>query len=57
MTGVVDLHERLSLFSEHWSPKVVARINDYAKTGVDEQFGKGEDMHFAAGEGGWSAAA
>ena len=30
MTGVVDLHERLSLFSEHWSPKVVARLNDYA---------------------------
>ena len=27
---VVDLHERLSLFSEHWSPKVVARLNDYA---------------------------
>jgi mannose-6-phosphate isomerase-like protein (cupin superfamily) len=26
----VDLHERLSLFSEHWSPKVVARLNDYA---------------------------
>lgn len=30
MSGVVDLHERLSLFSEHWSPKVVARLNDYA---------------------------
>jgi mannose-6-phosphate isomerase-like protein (cupin superfamily) len=27
---VVDLHQRLSLFSEHWSPKVVARLNDYA---------------------------
>jgi mannose-6-phosphate isomerase-like protein (cupin superfamily) len=27
---VVDLHERLSLFSEHWSPRVVARLNDYA---------------------------
>jgi mannose-6-phosphate isomerase-like protein (cupin superfamily) len=27
---VVDLHERLSVFSEHWSPKVVARLNDYA---------------------------
>lgn len=25
---VVDLRERLSLFSEHWSPKVVARLND-----------------------------
>ncbi len=25
----VDLHERLSLFSEHWRPKVVARLNDY----------------------------
>jgi mannose-6-phosphate isomerase-like protein (cupin superfamily) len=27
---VVDLHERLSVFSKHWSPKVVARLNDYA---------------------------
>ena len=26
---VVDLSERLSLVSEHWSPKVVARLNDY----------------------------
>lgn len=26
---VVDLTERLSQFSEHWSPKVVARLNDY----------------------------
>lgn len=25
----VDLVEKLSLFSEHWSPKVVARLNDY----------------------------
>ena len=25
----VDITERLSLFSEHWSPKVVARLNDY----------------------------
>ncbi|MGW5570386.1 cupin domain-containing protein [Nocardia thailandica] len=25
----VDLAAKLSLFSEHWSPKVVARINDY----------------------------
>lgn len=24
----VDLAEKLSLFSEHWSPKVVARLND-----------------------------
>ena len=30
ISRVVDLHERLSLFSEHWSPKVVARLNDYA---------------------------
>ena len=29
MTRVVDLRERLSLFSEHWSPKVVATLNDY----------------------------
>ena len=25
----VDLAEKLSLFSERWSPKVVARLNDY----------------------------
>jgi mannose-6-phosphate isomerase-like protein (cupin superfamily) len=25
----VDLAELLSRFSEHWSPKVVARLNDY----------------------------
>lgn len=25
----VDLAEKLSMFSEHWSPKVVARLNDY----------------------------
>jgi mannose-6-phosphate isomerase-like protein (cupin superfamily) len=26
---VVDIAEKLSLFSEHWTPKVVARLNDY----------------------------
>lgn len=25
----VDLVAKLSMFSEHWSPKVVARLNDY----------------------------
>jgi mannose-6-phosphate isomerase-like protein (cupin superfamily) len=25
----VDLEQKLSLFSELWSPKVVARVNDY----------------------------
>lgn len=25
----VDLAEKLALFSEHWSPKVVAELNDY----------------------------
>jgi mannose-6-phosphate isomerase-like protein (cupin superfamily) len=25
----VDLAEKLSRFSEHWAPKVVARLNDY----------------------------
>ncbi len=25
----VDITEKLSLFSEYWSPKVVARLNDY----------------------------
>src|SRR3954447_20290844 len=29
MTQPIDLAEKLSLFSEHWSPKVVARLNDY----------------------------
>jgi mannose-6-phosphate isomerase-like protein (cupin superfamily) len=29
MTRVVDIREKLSLFSEHWSPKLVARLNDY----------------------------
>ena len=27
--GVVNLSDKLALFSEHWSPKVVARLNDY----------------------------
>ncbi len=26
---VVDLERKLSLFTEFWSPKVVARVNDY----------------------------
>ena len=25
----IDLAEKLSLVSEHWSPKVIARLNDY----------------------------
>ncbi|MDF1480417.1 cupin domain-containing protein [Leifsonia sp. H3M29-4] len=25
----VDLAQKFSLFTEHWSPKVVARLNDY----------------------------
>ena len=29
MNRVVDIREKLSLVSEHWSPKVVARLNDY----------------------------
>jgi mannose-6-phosphate isomerase-like protein (cupin superfamily) len=29
MDRAVDLAEKLSRFSEHWSPKVVARLNDY----------------------------
>ena len=29
MNRVVDLADKLDLFSEHWSPKVVARLNDY----------------------------
>jgi mannose-6-phosphate isomerase-like protein (cupin superfamily) len=27
--ALVDIHQKLALFSEHWSPKVVARLNDY----------------------------
>src|SRR5690348_17753032 len=26
---VVDINHKFDLFSEHWSPKVVARLNDY----------------------------
>jgi len=29
MARVVDIRDKLSLFSEHWSPKVVATMNDY----------------------------
>ena len=29
MARVVDLRDKLSLFSEHWTPKVVATMNDY----------------------------
>jgi mannose-6-phosphate isomerase-like protein (cupin superfamily) len=25
----IDLREKFDLFSEHWSPKLVARLNDY----------------------------
>jgi mannose-6-phosphate isomerase-like protein (cupin superfamily) len=28
-SGVVNLRHKLALFTEHWSPKVVARLNDY----------------------------
>ncbi len=28
MTGAVDLAEKLALVTEHWSPRVVARLND-----------------------------
>ena len=29
MSSVVDLAAKLAQFTEHWSPKVVARMNDY----------------------------
>jgi mannose-6-phosphate isomerase-like protein (cupin superfamily) len=29
VSRVVDLADKLAMFSEHWSPKVVARLNDY----------------------------
>jgi len=27
--GVINLSEKLSLFSEHWSPKIIAQMNDH----------------------------
>lgn len=27
--GTVDINEKFGLFTEHWSPKLVARLNDY----------------------------
>ena len=27
--GAVDINEKFDNFSEHWSPKLVARLNDY----------------------------
>jgi mannose-6-phosphate isomerase-like protein (cupin superfamily) len=29
VSGVVDLAAKLAQFTDHWSPKVVARMNDY----------------------------
>ena len=31
MTNIqpINLHEKLTKFSEHWSPKIVAQMNDY----------------------------
>lgn len=29
MPGVINLEEKLRRFSEHWSPRVVAEMNDY----------------------------
>lgn len=29
MSGVINLKEKLKHFSEHWSPRVVAEMNDY----------------------------
>lgn len=29
MTSPVNLKEKLTLFSEHWSPRIIARLNDY----------------------------
>lgn len=28
-TRAIDLADKLSAFTEHWSPKVIARLNDY----------------------------
>ncbi|MCI0876027.1 MAG: cupin domain-containing protein, partial [Chloroflexi bacterium] len=27
--AAINLGEKLALFSEHWSPKIVAKMNDY----------------------------
>lgn len=27
--SVINLKEKLSLFTEHWSPKIIAQLNDY----------------------------
>jgi mannose-6-phosphate isomerase-like protein (cupin superfamily) len=29
MTGVINLEDKLKCFTEHWSPRVVAEMNDY----------------------------
>ena len=29
MRTAINLHEKLAQFSEHWSPRVVAELNDY----------------------------
>ena len=29
MSGLVNLKDKFDLFNEHWSPKVVAEMNDY----------------------------
>ena len=29
MPAAINLNQKLSLFSEHWSPKVIAEMNDY----------------------------
>ncbi|MDB5983726.1 MAG: hypothetical protein JWQ69_4741 [Pseudomonas sp.] len=29
MPNAINLAEKLNLFSEHWSPKVIAQMNDY----------------------------
>ena len=27
--GKINLKQKLSIFSEHWSPKVISELNDY----------------------------
>lgn len=29
VTQVINFQDKLSLFSEHWSPKIIAQMNDY----------------------------
>ena len=27
--GMIDLNEKLALFTDHWQPKIIGQLNDY----------------------------